>query len=71
MTRLLIALSLISLQVYADLSSPPRHRYPDWTQQEKERIKKAMAKHGHFTLIRTPQGMYIKRNAEVVWLERR
>lgn len=49
----------------------PCHRFPEWNQQERAKIKKVMKRHGKFTLIRTDKGLYLKKANGIIWIARR
>jgi protein-S-isoprenylcysteine O-methyltransferase Ste14 len=69
-TLCLLLYALIAFLFWQHWTSPAE-RWPDWTPTEKKAIKALYQKHGPFTLIRSTEGTYFKRDGKIVWIARR
>ncbi len=69
-TMAVLLVAILGIWWLLEDRSIPAHRFPEWTPAEKQAINKAIRKHGNFTAHRTAEGVYLKTDRGVVWIER-
>jgi hypothetical protein len=62
---LLLLLAMLFAGQYAPVE---RQRFPDLTASERRIVREAIQKHGYFTVHRTEDGLWMRRDGSIIWL---